>query len=156
MPHEHELALDDGDLGGILGLPGQLGQRSAALRANPIGLWQRVHGFDERERGLGFRSVPTLGRRRYESRLGPRSLLGGIAEQDALALREQLLEEFEVNLSGSGVLAAEGRQLGGQLLEAIVEALILAFEERRDLTKHVSIVDLFDTQHTGTTSSLRA
>jgi hypothetical protein len=37
-----------------------------------------------------------------------------------------------------------------------VEALILAFEEDHDLTKHVSIVDLFDTQHTSTASSVRA
>src|SRR5712692_9670060 len=61
-----------------------------------------------------------------------------------------------MNLDGGGILAAEGRQLGGQALEAIVEALILAFEEHRDLTKRVSIVDLFDTQHTRTTSSLCA
>src|SRR5712692_3353457 len=61
-----------------------------------------------------------------------------------------------MNLDGGGILAAEGRQLGGQALEAIVETLILAFEEHRDLTKRVSIVDLFDTQHTSTTSSLRA
>ena len=47
-----------------------------------------------------------------------------------------------MNLGGAGVLAAQLGQFGGQLLEAIVEAVILAFEEHRDLTKHVSIVDL--------------
>ena len=61
-----------------------------------------------------------------------------------------------MDLGGGGVLASELREFGGQLLEAIVEALILAFEEHRDLTKHVSIVDLFDTQHTCTTSRPRA
>jgi hypothetical protein len=58
-----------------------------------------------------------------------------------------------MDLGGGGVLAAELRQLGGQLLEAIVEALILAFEEDRGLTKYVSIVDLFDTHYAITTSS---
>ena len=57
-----------------------------------------------------------------------------------------------MGLGGGGVLAAQLGEFGGQLLEPIVEALILAFEEHRDLTKHVSIVDLFDTQHTRTTS----
>jgi len=54
MPHEYELALDDGDLVGILGLPGQLGQRPAALRADPIGLRQRVDGFDQGSVGWAF------------------------------------------------------------------------------------------------------
>ena len=59
-----------------------------------------------------------------------------------------------MDLGGGGVLAAQLGEFGGQLLEPIVEALILAFEEHRDLTKHVSIVDLFDTQHTRTTSRM--
>ncbi len=57
-----------------------------------------------------------------------------------------------MNLRGGRVLTAHVGQLGGQALEAIVEALILALEEDRDLTKRVSIVDLVDTQHTRTTS----
>ena len=53
---------------------------------------------------------------------------------------------------GSGrILATELCEFGGDLLEMIVEPLILTFEKHRDLTKHVSIVDLFDTQHTHTT-----
>jgi hypothetical protein len=37
-----------------------------------------------------------------------------------------------------------------------VEAGVLAFEENRDLTKRVTIVDLIDTEHTRTTSWVRA
>jgi hypothetical protein len=71
-------------------------------------------------------------------------------------LGEQLAEELQMPLGGRNILAAERCQLGGQALEALVEAGVLAFEEHRDLTKRVSIVDLFDTQHTSTTSFLRA
>ena len=50
-----------------------------------------------------------------------------------------------MSLRGGGVLAAQVGEFAGQLLEAIVEAVILTFEEHRDLTKRVSIADLFDT-----------
>ena len=60
-----------------------------------------------------------------------------------------------MDLRGAGVLTAQLREFGRQLLETIVEVLILVFEEHRDLTKHVSIVDLFDTEHTRTTSRTR-
>lgn len=84
--------------------------------------------------------------------VGPGSPFGGVAEQCTLTLGEQLAEELQVDLGGAGVLTAQLGKFGGQLLETIMEAVILAFEEHRDLTKHVSIVDLFDTEHTRTTS----
>ena len=117
MLDEHESPLDHGDFLGVLRLPRPLRQRPAALRTRPRVRGQRVPRLDARQGRLRRRPVAGLwGWCRVGARLRARSLLGGIAEQRALSLGEQLAEKLEVNLGGGGVLAAQLREFGGQLL----------------------------------------
>ena len=85
-----------------------------------------------------------------------RALLRGGTEERPLALREQLLQERQLALGSGGVVAAEAGELVGEGHDLRVESLVLALEEHRDLTKHVSIADRIEAKHTRTTSSARA
>ena len=53
-------------------------------------------------------------------------------------------------------MAAEAGELVGEGLDLRVECLVLALEQHRNLTKHVSITDRIEAKHTHTTSSRRA
>src|SRR6266508_471997 len=90
------------------------------------------------------------GRRRW-----PRALLRRRAEERPLALGEELLEKFELELGGGPGVAAQTGELGGQGVELGVEFVVLALEEDRDLTEHLRIADRIEPEHTCTTSSCR-
>jgi len=152
---EHELPLDDGDLFRVLRLPGHRPEHAAALRARLIRVVEHVHHLDAGQLGLGLGAVPAPGRRRRgRGRLRrTRALLRGGPEERPLSLREQLLQERQLALGRRGVVAAEAGELVGEGLDLRVECFVLALEEDRDLTEHVSIADRIEAQHTRTTSS---
>ena len=155
---EHEPPLDDGDLVRVFRLPSHRPEHAAALGARLIGGVEHVHHLDMGQLGLGLRAVATPGRR-GGSRLGirpARALLRGRTEEGLLALREQLLQECQLTLGGGGLVAAEPGELVGEGGDLRVEFLVLALEEDRDLTKHVSIADRLEAEHERTTSSRRA
>src|SRR5206468_3845368 len=103
--------------------------------------------------------VPTAARVRTRGEPGRRrrrrawALFRRRAEQRALALREQFLQEGEFVLCGHGRVAAQTREFGGQRLELGVEGVVLALEEDRDLTEHLRIADRIEAEHPRTTSS---
>jgi hypothetical protein len=101
------------------GLPLHFPQRASALRARAIGVVQLVHLLNGRQLGLRPGAVPAVRRacRGRGRRLRPWALFRGGAEEGALALREQLLEEGEFALQREGRRAAEPGQLLGEIVQ---------------------------------------
>src|SRR5437899_7049369 len=147
---DREAALHDRDLFRVLGLAVHLDELAAALWADLVGLVELVDDVEDRERRLhpGPVAAPWGGARSRSVRVGAGSLLGLVAEDHALALRQQFLESLELALDRGGVLALQVIDLGGQLLQSLVQVPVLAIEQHRHLAEDLHILYVLDPHHT--------
>ena len=148
MPDEHELALHNGDLFGVFGLPRHVREPAPTRGASPLGLGQRVHRFDNRKTLLLARAVPSLSLARRGRGRGNSSMVLRDGFQRRLATRlEKLSQHVQFELGLDSLFPAKLRHLDRQKPDPLDQLLVLPIQESRDLPQHLDVLDGVDAEH---------